>query len=43
MNVASGSPMFALQATVESDAYLKDDTIFIGVKVDKDDMEVIPF
>lgn len=43
MNVASGSPMFALQTTVESDSFLKDDTIFIGVSVDKQDMEVMLF
>ncbi|XP_013381076.1 TNF receptor-associated factor 3 [Lingula anatina] len=34
MNVASGCPKFAPQNSVESETYLKDDTIFIKVVVD---------
>ena len=38
MNIASGSPMFAPLSRVESETYLKDDTIFICVSIDKTDL-----
>ena len=38
MNIASGSPMFAEQTVVESDKYLRDDTIFIRITVDITDL-----
>ena len=38
MNIASGSPMFAPLSRVESETYLKDDTIFICISIDKTDL-----
>ena len=38
MNIASGSPMFATQSQVESAGHLVDDTLFIGVSIDKTDL-----
>ena len=38
MNIASGSPMFAMHSKVESAPYLKDDTVFICITVDCTDL-----
>ena len=38
MNVGSGSPMFVAQSVLESETYLKDDTIYIKVAVEKPDL-----
>lgn len=37
MNVASGCPLFVAQSVLESDSYLRNDTIFIKVAVDRGD------
>ena len=39
MNIASGSPIFAAHERVESEAFLKDDTIYISVHVDTSDIQ----
>lgn len=38
MNVASGCPLFVAQSVLESNMYLKDDTIFIKISVDTSDL-----
>ena len=41
MNVASGSPMFVAQSVLESARYLRDDTIYIMVKIDLTDAPLV--
>ena len=38
LNIASGSPKFVSQTVIDNPPYLKDDTIFIRIKVDTSDL-----